>query len=65
MSEEGVRAVAKGRAWTGRDALQHGLVDALGGLQEAIVLAKQEAGLPLQVSIPDETVKHASKLDIR
>lgn len=49
MSEEDVRKVAKGRAWTGRDALEHGLVDALGGLQLAITLAKLEAGLPLEV----------------
>ncbi len=49
MSEEDVRKVAKGRAWTGRDALEHGLVDALGGLQLAISLAKMEAGLPLEV----------------
>ena len=44
-----MRKVAKGRAWTGRDALEHGLVDALGGLQLAISLAKMEAGLPLEV----------------
>ena len=50
MSEADVRKVAKGRAWTGHDALRHGLVDALGGLQEALALAKQEAGLPLEVS---------------
>ena len=50
MSEAAVRKVAKGRAWTGHDALRHGLVDALGGLQEALALAKQEAGLPLEVS---------------
>jgi len=50
MTEEDVRKVAKGRAWTGRDALKHGLVDSLGGLNEAIALAKQEAGLPLEVS---------------
>lgn len=49
MSEAAVRKVAKGRAWTGHDALRHGLVDALGGLQEALALAKQEAGLPLEV----------------
>ena len=40
--------MAKGRVWTGEDALAHGLVDALGGLQDALRLAKQEAGLPLQ-----------------
>ena len=49
MSEAAVRKIAKGRAWTGHDALRHGLVDALGGLKEAMALAKQEAGLPLEV----------------
>lgn len=48
-SEEEVRQVARGRAWTGQDALQHGLVDALGGLDLAIKLAKAEAHLPLKV----------------
>ena len=52
-SEEEVRKVAKGRAWTGQDALQHGLVDALGGLDKAIHLAKAEAQLPLQVTATD------------
>ena len=49
LSEKEVRQLARGRVWTGKDALQQGLVDALGGLQQAIDLAKQEAGLPLQV----------------
>ena len=40
--------MAKGRVWTGEDALAHGLVDELGGLQDALRLAKQEAGLPLE-----------------
>jgi len=45
---EAVRRVARGRVWTGEDALAHGLVDALGGLQDALRIAKQEAGLPLE-----------------
>ena len=39
------RKVARGRIWTGEDALQLGLVDKLGGLKDAVYLAKQEAGL--------------------
>ncbi|KAK9826094.1 hypothetical protein WJX81_001749 [Elliptochloris bilobata] len=50
---EAVRRVAKGRVWTGEDALAHGLVDALGGLQDALRLAKQEAGLPLEEGAVD------------
>lgn len=48
MTVEEVRKVAKGRVWTGRQALQLGLVDELGGLQDAILLAKAEAGLPTE-----------------
>lgn len=51
MSMEEARKVAKGRVWTGEDALQHGLVDRLGGLTDALQLAKQEAHLPLVSSI--------------
>lgn len=43
---EEVRKVARGRVWTGQQALQLGLVDALGGLEDAIALAKEKAGLP-------------------
>ena len=35
MSKEEVRQVAKGRAWTGAQAKEKGLVDALGGLNFA------------------------------
>ena len=40
-----IDAVAQGRVWTGRQALKHGLVDRLGGLADAIALAKKMAGL--------------------
>ena len=49
MSSAEVRKVAQGRIWSGQAALKHGLVDELGGLQTALRLAKQEAGLPLEV----------------
>jgi len=41
-----IDAVAQGRVWTGKQALEQGLVDQLGGLDAAIALAKQKAGLP-------------------
>ncbi len=34
--EAEIRAVAEGRVWSGRAALQHGLVDRLGGFREAL-----------------------------
>jgi protease-4 len=40
-----IDSVAQGRVWTGAEALQHGLVDRLGGLEEAIEVAKERAGI--------------------
>jgi protease IV len=36
---------AQGRVWTGRQARELGLVDALGGLDRAVLLAKERAGI--------------------
>ena len=41
-----IDAVAQGRVWTGQQAKEHGLVDALGGLDAAVALAKERAGIP-------------------
>ncbi|HEY5845722.1 MAG TPA: signal peptide peptidase SppA [Microlunatus sp.] len=40
-----IEAVARGRVWTGRDALRVGLVDELGGLRDAVRIARTRAGL--------------------
>jgi protease-4 len=40
---ERIDQVAQGRVWTGRQAQDNGLVDALGGLDRAIALAKEGA----------------------
>ncbi|MBV8964785.1 MAG: signal peptide peptidase SppA, partial [Mycobacteriaceae bacterium] len=45
LAHDQVDAVARGRVWTGADALEHGLVDELGGLRTAIRRAKIIAGL--------------------
>lgn len=45
MSRDAVAAVAEGRVWTGNDALAVGLVDRLGGLDEAVAAAREAAGL--------------------
>ena len=47
MTPEQVHEVARGRVWTGADALAHGLVDQLGGLDLAAASARRRAGLPL------------------
>jgi protease-4 len=54
MTVEAVDAIARGRVWTGADALEHGLVDELGGLRTAIARAKVLAGLE-----PDADVRIA------
>ncbi|MBN3522120.1 signal peptide peptidase SppA [Algoriphagus lutimaris] len=41
MSAEDVKEVASGRVWTGNQAIERGLVDVLGGLDDTIELAAQ------------------------
>lgn len=51
LSSEATAAVAEGRVWTGRQALAHGLIDEIGGIEEAFAAAKRAAGIP-----PDQPV---------
>ncbi len=51
LNEGQVSSVAGGRVWSGQAASQIGLVDSLGGLNEAIVAAKEAAGLKPEDSI--------------
>ncbi|HEY1726548.1 MAG TPA: signal peptide peptidase SppA [Steroidobacteraceae bacterium] len=44
-SREAIDAVAQGRVWSGIDARQQGLVDRLGGYDDAVVEAATRAGL--------------------
>ena len=46
MTPERVDAIAQGRVWTGAQAKDRGLVDALGGLDTAVSIAKQRAHIP-------------------
>lgn len=46
LPKDKVLAIAKGRIWTGEDALGLGLVDALGGFDVALKLAKEAAKIP-------------------
>lgn len=43
MTTQQVNILARGRVWTGRDALQKGLVDKLGGINDAIDFAAKKA----------------------
>ena len=45
MTKEQVNVIARGRVWTGRDALKIGLVDKLGGIKDAINYAAKEYGI--------------------
>ncbi len=42
---EQVDRLAQGRIWTGRAALENGLIDEIGGLDRAVAIAAEEAGL--------------------
>jgi protease-4 len=46
MTPEAVETVSSGRVWTGAQALEHGLVDQLGGLTDAVIKARELAQLP-------------------
>jgi protease-4 len=51
MTVERVDQLAQGRVWTGAQAQQNGLVDALGGLDRAIGLAKERAGISPETDV--------------
>jgi protease-4 len=46
MTLDAVHEIAKGRVWTGADAVGIGLVDELGGFRAALAIARERAGLP-------------------
>lgn len=45
MTRDSVHEIAQGRVWTGSDALKVGLVDVLGGLNDAVKIAATKAGI--------------------
>ncbi|HET9080376.1 MAG TPA: signal peptide peptidase SppA [Trebonia sp.] len=46
LPAERVHDLARGRVWTGADAVANGLADEVGGLREAVATARKRAGLP-------------------
>jgi protease IV len=46
LSVDVVDEIAQGRLWTGKAALNHMLVDALGGFSRAVAIAKLKANIP-------------------
>ncbi|MGH7151618.1 MAG: signal peptide peptidase SppA [Planctomycetota bacterium] len=49
---EKIDPIARGRIWSGRRAVELGLVDRIGGLDDAIALAKEKAGLDPTAALP-------------
>lgn len=45
MEQEFVNSIGQGRVWSGVDALENGLIDSYGGLEDAIAEAVDRAGL--------------------
>ena len=64
LTTEAVDAVARGRIWTGADALDRGLVDELGGLRTAVRRAKVLAGLGEDTEVRVVSFPGSSLLDI-
>jgi protease-4 len=52
MADDEVERIARGRVWTGKQALERGLVDTLGDFETAVEKAKALAGLPVDRSVP-------------
>lgn len=51
LTRERVRAVAGGRVWAGAQAVELGLVDRLGGLEDALAMVRQSAGVGADVEV--------------
>jgi protease-4 len=60
LSAEAVESSAQGRVWSGRQAWTRGLVDDMGGLEEALAEAKRRAGLPAERPVVIERVPKPS-----
>jgi protease IV len=64
MSKEEVDRVGEGRVWTGQEALDHRLVDRLGGLREALDEARRLGHLPADAPILELPKQETSLLDV-
>lgn len=59
MTKEAIEKVAEGRVWTGETAKELGLVDVLGGIDEALEIAVRKAGIENYT-----VVSYPAKMDI-
>jgi len=51
MTDEEIDSLGRGRVWTGEQAKKNGLVDELGGIDEALSLVKEMAKIPAQEEV--------------
>lgn len=49
--KENIDKIARGRVWSGRQALELGLVDEMGGLEEALLIAQQRSNIKPRTKI--------------
>lgn len=63
MTKEEVDAVGQGRVWAGQQALEHKLVDHMGGLRHALAAARDAAHLPADVPITEYPAVQTSLLE--
>lgn len=64
MTPESVRLLADGRIFTGRQALECGLVDALGGFREAVLMAGRLGGIPGEPSVVSKSRRRIRLVDL-
>lgn len=57
QSIETIEEIARGRVWTGRQALSLGLVDEIGDFEAAVRRTKELAGIPADADIPMMTMR--------
>ena len=55
MPKEDVKKIAGGRIWTGTQAMERGLVDEVGGYQQAFAAAAEAAGIKGEIELIDYT----------
>lgn len=55
LTYDQVHEIAQGRVWTGEQALENGLIDALGGLDTAIEAMREITGIKGKITLVDAT----------
>jgi protease-4 len=63
MRKDDVDRVGRGRVWVGQQAIDHGLVDHLGGLRDALDAARRAAHLPDDAPIMEAPRENPSLLE--